>query len=158
MQETQTPILKVLEQSLLDVEEGLLIHSVNTRGIMGGGVALAIRNAFPNVYDEYRGRFWELGDVQFVQAANNPKIWVCNLAGQKDLAAAPGDVATNPAAFREGLIQVRQWLEEQATEGNVLQPYAPYEIGCGLGGGDWQEISAILQEELPGVILCKRPK
>lgn len=152
---TEVIELKVIEQDLTKITEGLLIHQVNCRGIMGGGVAAALRYTYPAVYDQYRKQIWNLGDVQFVQVS--PQLWVCNLAGQYDL-AAPGQQATNYDAVTTGLIKVREWLQERAAEGNPLQPYAPYEIGCGLGGGVWAEVAKILIEELPEVILCKRKR
>jgi hypothetical protein len=33
--------------------------------------------------------------------------------------------------------------------------YIPYNMGCGLGGGDWEIVSGIIEETLPDAIIVK---
>jgi hypothetical protein len=41
----------------------------------------------------------------------------------------------------------------------LLAPlYAPFRMGCGLGGGDWLEYEAILERNLPDLIIVQRPE
>src|SRR3954462_12141804 len=49
--------------NLLAADAEALVNTVNTEGIMGKGIALQFRKAFPENYDAYR-RACEIGDVQ----------------------------------------------------------------------------------------------
>jgi len=37
----------------------------------------------------------------------------------------------------------------------VIDVYMPYMMGCGLGGGEWDIYSTIVDVHCPGVIACK---
>lgn len=39
-----------------------------------------------------------------------------------------------------------------------LPLYAPYKMGCGLGGGNWEEYSKIIEKHLPHCIIVRRPE
>ena len=43
-----------IQKDITTERHGLIIHGVNCQGVMGSGVALAIRNKWPVVYDEYK--------------------------------------------------------------------------------------------------------
>jgi O-acetyl-ADP-ribose deacetylase (regulator of RNase III) len=45
--------MKIINGDLLNVKEGIICHQVNTYGIMGAGLALSLKNKFPNVYKQY---------------------------------------------------------------------------------------------------------
>ena len=48
-------MVETLERSnLLEVRSGILCHQVNCIGLMGAGLALQIRNKWPNVFSKYR--------------------------------------------------------------------------------------------------------
>lgn len=46
--------LKVINGDITEVTNGYIIHQVNDKGVMGAGVALAIRNKFPAHYEDYK--------------------------------------------------------------------------------------------------------
>jgi len=33
--------------------------------------------------------------------------------------------------------------------------YIPFGIGCGLGGGDWEEVVKLLEEDATNAVICK---
>lgn len=66
---------------------GIIGHGVNCQGVMGSGVALAIRNKFPKAYDEYKAlcdatadKRNLLGTVQLVQI--NEDLYIANMFTQ----------------------------------------------------------------------------
>lgn len=71
--------MKYKVQDITTVEDGLVIHGVNCLGVMGSGVALAIRNKWPTVYSSYKtmptGKE-SLGVTQIVTVT--PDLYVAN--------------------------------------------------------------------------------
>ena len=85
--------IKFFEKSdLTNSTAQIICHQVNCQGKMGSGVALAIRNKFPNVYNEYifkhNNEGTKLGDLQIVEINSNCRNtkehsqFVANIAGQ----------------------------------------------------------------------------
>jgi O-acetyl-ADP-ribose deacetylase (regulator of RNase III) len=46
--------MKYVKQDITTLSYGLIVHGVNCLGVMGSGVALAIRNKWPIVYEKYK--------------------------------------------------------------------------------------------------------
>lgn len=47
-------MVKIVDGDLFSVTQGIIGHQVNCKGVMGGGVALQVKNNYYNVYKEYR--------------------------------------------------------------------------------------------------------
>jgi O-acetyl-ADP-ribose deacetylase (regulator of RNase III) len=142
--------------NLLDVKEGIIAHGVNCQGVMGSGVALAIKQKYPIVFDAYRNLSDDYGLADKLQA----------LLGQIQVrGVVPKDVS-HPT---EPLLLVAN-LFTQFDYGKEKQRYVDYDavatcfeklyeinnrfynlplhipkIGAGLGGGDWNVISVIIE-------------
>lgn len=121
--------------NLLESTETIIIHQVNCQGKMNSGVAKAIREAYPKVYTDYLGLEVSsllLGCVQYVEVDNKT---IVNLFGQDNY--LPRTVRnTSYDALEEGFRKIKRDLK-----GNLAIP----KIGCGLGGGDWRIVSAIIE-------------
>lgn len=143
--------MRIEERDILDViGPAVICHQVNCVGIMGGGLALQVRNRWDHVYQHYLSkRDWELGDCQIVRVNDAPHQYVANLAGQVDI--TPN--ATEPGALVIALRTARDFANA-----NGLTLYIPYMIGCGIGGGDWDDISRMIENTAPHAVLCKLPK
>ena len=126
-----------------------LVHQTNTEGVMGGGIALQIKNLFPNVYKQYTKLCKEtdkndlLGIFQSVQDQLNGKpVTICNCFAQ-DLSTYYGEGLrkrlTNYDALENSLINLSYILPSNA---KIL---IPKYIGCGIGGGDWNIVYEIIQ-------------
>jgi hypothetical protein len=133
---------------ILDHTKGIIVQQVNLRGVMGTGVALAIRNKWPKVYKLYMaaidsGRF-RLGKIQMIQV--DPDLWICNLAGQERYGY--GECFTDYDAYKTALPKLRAWAQEHG-----LTVYIPDHIGCVNGGGDWAILEPIIREHLPEAVI-----
>ena len=137
-----------VQQDLLSIERGVIVQQVNCRKVMGKGLALAIRSKWPQVFDAYRQKQWQLGDVQLVQVSDAP-LYVCNLAGQDGYGTDKR--YTDYDALRIGLRRVQAWTIKAN-----LPLHIPAGIGCKLGGGNWETVQDIIQEECPGAIICTK--
>lgn len=53
--------------NILTVTEGIIFHGVNCKGVMGSGLALQIREKYPEVYEVYRE---QVREVSFLDEAS----------------------------------------------------------------------------------------
>jgi O-acetyl-ADP-ribose deacetylase (regulator of RNase III) len=157
--------------NLLAVKEGVIAHGVNCQGVMGGGVALAIRKMYPVVYKEYQERLNEtrklyerefpsstfetqqfLGHVQFVSTTQvdlsyNPPLVIANCFTQDFYGTDERHVDYEAVAQCFAVLNQRVKLYTD-------KPLNIPKIGAGLAGGDWNVISAIIESEYKGDIVC----
>lgn len=153
------------ERDLLSVTEGIIAHQVNCQGAMGAGVAKAIRSRYPAVYNQYRqylSHFNEhispMGTCLIVNPTGDSlrdDFHVANLFSQDDHGTDRRH--TNYFALA-GALDDLAFEMENMTQNAV---YIPYELGCGLGGGSWDTVSALIEdwEYASGVevVACRLP-
>lgn len=133
--------------SLLDASEPVIVHGCNARGVMGSGVAKAIRETYPRAYDKYRQRYHDgdlnLGDAIWVDCGRHI---VVNAITQLDFGREPRQYVSYGAliaAFRA----INRQVPFEGIERAVAMPL----IGCGLGGGQWPLVAAIIETEMTDV-------
>jgi len=117
---------------------------------MGAGVAKQIRLKYPQVFTEYSAACAHnncgLGDVQFVEI--NEYLYVCDLFGQRGYGR--NELHTDYAAHRKAWPLIKNKSSELQ-----LKVFAPYMIGCGLGGGNWDVLRPII-ESACDVVWCRK--
>lgn len=133
-------MINYIQKDVTTVDDGIVAHGCNCQGVMGSGVALAIRNKWPKAYETYNAicvsysKTHELlGDVHFVvvemDAAGVPTVIVANCFTQhlfgRDKVHADVDAV-------EGSLTQAFTLASGAN----MPLYMP-RIGCGLGGLNW---------------------
>ncbi|MGC3961057.1 MAG: macro domain-containing protein [Verrucomicrobiota bacterium] len=125
----------------------IIVHVCNDIGGWGRGFVVALSKRWPEPEQRYRA--WHqgeeavpftLGEVQFVQVTDD--IWVANLIGQRDVRTVGGIPPVRYEAIRKGLRRVTE--EAERLEASVHMP----RIGCGLAGGNWEEVGKIVEDEL----------
>lgn len=132
------------------VQKGVIAHGCNCKGIMGAGVALAIRHTWPKAYSQYVNlcRQYDdssemLGMVQVVQVGDREgfaNLYVANCFTQ-DSYGSDGKVYADIKAITEALGNAIAFAET-----NNLPLYLP-KIGSGLGGLKWdKEVLPVLKE------------
>ena len=122
---------------ILDVTAGIICHQVNTRRVAGAGLAKQIRDRFPGWYDDFRITTLEPGDVSFCTVETG--LLVANLAAQSGYGTKTRQ--TNYAALGKAALRVAQYAYRAG-----LPVHIPHGMGCGLGGGDWNIVQAILMD------------
>lgn len=141
---------------LLATEANIICHQVNFEGVMGGGVALAIRNKLltDKQYRDYvsyctANRHDALGEVLFMPVEGYPGRYVANLFSQNAFSTRHGAL-TNYSALRTCLEHVAAFAAE-----NGFTVAMPGYIGCGIAGGDWKVVRGIIGDvfkDYPGVV------
>lgn len=147
-------MLTTIKGDLLEIEEGIILHQVNTKGVTGG-LAGALRRKYPEAFDHYartckiRKRD-ALGHCCLeVAAIGDPPLIIAHIFGQ--LQPGPN---TDYAAVNESLGKLAYYLEGDV--GKDTKIYAPFQMGCGLGGGNWAEYSAVIEKHLPQTIIVRK--
>ena len=123
------------KMDITTVQRGLILHGVNCQGVMGSGVALAIRKKWSDVFPTYQ-KVCEafndpdtlLGMSHFVRV--DEELYVGNLFTQK-FYGRDGKRYADPVAVAETLEEAINYAKTYN-----LPVYMP-RIGCGLGGLDW---------------------
>lgn len=146
-----------IEKDILTVESGVIVQSVNCCGPMGG-LAGAIKRKWPIVETSYLKllksepkdeNYKFLGTTQLV-SVNYDQLFVCNLFGQLNISTK--ERQTDYCAIWNGLKSIKNYI---FTDEEI---YFPYQFGCGLGGGDWQIISHMINSVFPNCNICKLPE
>lgn len=124
----------------------LIVHCVNSDGVMGSGVALSLLNKWPAVKSEYKKWYtenipkFELGNIQYVKVEDN--ISVGNLIGQKSVVSQEILGRTIPPVRYESLMEGLLKAKVYAIQ-NDLTVHVPL-LGAKLAGGKLQRIINIL--------------
>jgi len=152
--------MKIIEQDMLALEEGILFHQVNCRGIMGGGIARSFALKWPELEIKYR-EYCQIYDTSQEQLIGrvwmfnaSPTIRIANVFGQGDVSRTKRMTSYDATvtAFERIVNSRRRNPESKYWNG---QFYFPYKMGCGLGGGNWDIYSKIIETYFPDAIICK---
>ena len=139
----------IKQGSLLDSKEDIIGHQTNCQGYMGRGIALEIRNKYPNVYNEYRkyvnnNKGNLLGTIQLLRANEN-KI-VCNLFGQDNISKVKK--MTNEKALENCLYSLKIYAQQVN-----MSIALPKGMGCVNGGGNWEDVYKIIDKVFSNYIV-----
>lgn len=118
----------------------ILVNTVNTVGVMGKGVALAMKNAFPEIMEPYEracasGRL-RPGTFSVTKLEDGRRV--VNLA-TKEHWRDPSKLEWVGSA----LVYLSVWLQREKPASVALPP-----PGCGNGGLDWARVHAMAERYL----------
>lgn len=118
----------------------IIVHQVNCKGVMGSGFAKQVADRYPELYMQYRiicqsaSSKELLGHIMIYEA--DDKI-IVNMFSQDNYGT--GVRQTDYEAMDKALHTLRKLYPNDII-------IAPYKIGCGLDGGEWDVVSKILQK------------
>ena len=153
-------MLKQIEGDLLAIKEGVILHQTNCLGVTGG-LAGALRRKHPGAFKSYLETCESvddpLGTVVLGIAAwkehGHELRWdllIAHVFGQRN----PG-ANTDLKAVDLALSKLARQLQREEFRG--VPVHAPFLMGCGLGGGNWSDYSALLEKYLPEIVIVKLP-
>ncbi len=134
-------MFKLLKGDLLEAQAEALVNTVNTKGVMGKGVALQFKRAFRNNYKAYtvaceRGEV-EVGKVFVFDRGtlDNPR-YIFNFPTKKHWRQ------------RSRIEYIQDGLEDLVREirNHDIQSIALPPLGCGYGGLSWDEVRVLIKE------------
>ena len=167
-------MITTINKDILTVNKGVIVHSVNCIGGVGG-LAGAIARKWPKNADEYRAHVRNqklpimlLGSVFEVNVANN--VIVANLFGQNNVGTNQRQTEysaliagfkriANTTFYGDDKIPDYSNHEYYLSKLTLNDIYIPYKIGCGLGGADWNIVEEIINKTFDSshfnVYICK---
>lgn len=149
-------MVRFTKGNLLESGAEALVNTVNTVGVMGKGIALQFKQAFPANYQKYRAACkkgeMNTGQILVVKDSNL-------LTGEKTIINFPTKQDwKNPSKneyIASGLNALVNFLKQAQLKSIALPA-----LGCGNGGLDWQVIKPMLVGmlcDLPMDILIYEP-
>lgn len=136
-------MIKIVDGDILKAEEDVICHQVNCFGVMNSGLAKQIRNKYPEAYKAYINYCKDsdqkrlLGNICTVMCNDNKVI--VHLFGQYDYGR--NKQYTNYEALKESLQSI---LHVAKMFNDTIA--IPYNLGCGLAGGDWKIVYKIIED------------
>lgn len=129
--------------NLLDSDAEAIVNTVNCVGVMGRGIALQMRNAFPANFRAYEAAC-KRGDIRpgrvFTTATDelgNPR-YVINFPTKRHWRGK-----SRLDDIESGLIALVDEVRRLGIHSVALPP-----LGCGLGGLDWKDVRPRIEEAL----------
>jgi O-acetyl-ADP-ribose deacetylase (regulator of RNase III) len=148
-------VVEFVTGNLFDADVAALVNTVNTKGVMGKGVALQFKRAFPANFKAYKSAC-DAGEVQlgrmFVTQTDrleNPRF-IINFPTKGHWKSR-----SRLADVESGLQDLRRVLTDCEIASVAVPP-----LGCGLGGLDWDEVRPRIEAalaDLPVRVLVFEP-
>lgn len=141
--------MELRKGDIFEAQTEALVNTVNTVGVMGKGVALQFRRAFPDNYKAYikecKQDKVKVGKMFIFDrhTLENPR-YIVNFPTKKHWRGR-----SEIEYVREGLEDLIRQVRDLDINSIALPP-----LGCGNGGLDWDEVRALIEEaseRLPGV-------
>ena len=130
--------------NILESNAQALINTVNTVGVMGKGIALQFKKAYPNNFNAYQ-KACKQGDIAigklFITKDHNlnsvEKI-IINFPTKKDWRKS-----SEYSFVEEGLDNLLQVIEQQNIKSIAIPP-----LGAGNGGLEWEKVKKMIEQKL----------
>jgi O-acetyl-ADP-ribose deacetylase (regulator of RNase III) len=128
---------------LLQDHSDALVNTVNCVGVMGRGIALQFKNAFPKNFNEYENACRHR-DVQpgrmFVHATGElmPPRFIINFPTKRHWRGK-----SRIEDIEAGLEALRDTIQEYGIRSIAIPP-----LGSGLGGLDWNQVKSLIEKLL----------
>lgn len=120
----------------------VIANPVNCVGVMGKGLALEFKKRFPEMFLDYKKKCTN-NEVRVDQPYlwENSKIQILNFATKKHWKDS-----SNLQDIKSGLLYIAKNYDEMGISSIALPP-----LGCGLGGLNWNEVRALIEESLGSI-------
>ncbi len=129
----------------------VIAHQANLFHTFGGGIARVIKDKFPDAYAaDCATLHGNTGDTSklgtYSSAKVNDKLTILNCYSQTGMGATDRNTSYNDILiiFKTIESKVAAWNAANPTDQRVIG--VPYKYGCGLAGGAWRIVLAILEE------------
>lgn len=135
-------MIKMTSGNLLEAPVEALVNTVNTEGVMGKGIALQFRMAYPDMFKAYV-------DACKSKTVRLGRMDVFDLGG---LAAGPRWIINFPTKghwrAKSRLVDIEAGLQDlvRTVERLQIRSIAVPPLGCGNGGLAWQDVRPLIED------------
>lgn len=136
--------------NLLHVTTGHIVHGCNAQGVMGSGVALAVKQTYPEVYDDYSHIYRDVGLTlgKAYPVHINDQLTVWNAITQDSYGY--GIRQTSYDAVATCFAQINKYINDTVlfdVRHTPAEVHIPL-IGAARGGGNWEIIREIIEQTM----------
>ncbi|HEX9889343.1 MAG TPA: macro domain-containing protein [Nitriliruptorales bacterium] len=135
-------MIRESEGNLLEADVDVLVNTVNTVGVMGKGIALQFKQAFPDNFKAYRSACQRnevrLGKMFVVATGRLSPKWIVNFPTKGHWRAR-----SKLSDVEAGLADLRRVLVELGAGSVAVPP-----LGCGNGGLSWSDVQPRIEHAL----------
>lgn len=140
-------MIQYVKGDLLRSDAEALVNTVNTVGVMGKGIALQFREAFPDNYKIYR-KICKQGNLHIGQMLVTEET---SLYDQKKIiinfpTKTHWKYSSEYSYIEKGLVALRDEIEKRNIKSVAIPP-----LGSHNGGLDWQRVRTMIEEILVGL-------
>jgi O-acetyl-ADP-ribose deacetylase (regulator of RNase III) len=140
-------MIHYVKGDLLDSSADALVNTVNTVGVMGKGIALQFKEAYPENYRVYKNacqnKEFHIGDILIVEDHNL-------VTGRKLIVNFPTKthwkMPSDYSYIQQGLMTLRREIENRHIQSIAIPP-----LGSHNGGLDWLVVKRMIEETLAGL-------
>jgi O-acetyl-ADP-ribose deacetylase (regulator of RNase III) len=133
-------MITYIKGNILDSRAQTLTCPVNCVGVMGKGLALEFKKAFPGLLSDY-----SIACTMQYLKIGHPWVWKVTEAKQV-LCFPTKDHWKKPSTY-EYITKGLQALREHRAEWQIFSLALP-PLGCGLGGLEWAKVKPMIEESL----------
>jgi len=128
-------MIKETSGNLLRTDAEALVNTVNTEGVMGKGIALQFKKAYPVMFDAYR-KAAKAGEIRL----GSVQVWPTEqMSGPKFIINFPTKGHWKSRSklkdIESGLVDLVRVIQKLGIESIAVPP-----LGCGNGGLDWRDV------------------
>ena len=140
---------KIVEGNIIEADAQALVNTINTVGVMGKGIALQFKKAFPEMFEEYeaacKAKSLQPGQMHVHDRGQlfNPR-YIINFPTKR-----PWKGKSKLVDIKAGLGALVEELKARDIKSVAIPP-----LGCGHGGLDWDEVRPLIElamDRLPEV-------
>ncbi len=142
--------MDIVEGDLFEAKADVVMHQCNCMCVWGAGVALKMKEVFPEAYEADRVTMpnkWKFGQTSHAEIKRENPMgvkWVYNLYGQVNYGYRMR--MTGYPEFERAFAQALWQLDKKYPEHCEIA--IPYLIGCGLAGGDPKIITMMIDRQV----------
>lgn len=135
---------------LTSVKEGFIIHGCNAQGVMGSGIAVQIKNQYPEAFQKYRDIYLERGLIlgEIIPVKVTDKLCIINAITQKYYGSDPTVLYANYRAIQDAFTKTNRFIQESNLPKQLNFP----KIGAGRANGKWSLIKEIIDFQISNSI------
>jgi len=147
-------MIRFTKGNMLEADVEALVNTVNTKGVMGKGIALQFKKAFPDVFSKYK-KACDIGEMQI------GKVYVCERSDNRChyiIHFPTKNDWKKPSKIEYIKLGLESLLE--AVQQYKIRSIAIPALGCGQGGLKWERVLPLIQaafDQVPDVDVILYP-
>lgn len=139
-------MIRYTKGNLLNSDAQALVNTVNTMGVMGKGIALQFKEAYPENFRVYK----KACDNKELAPGKLLLVRELDLSGERVIINFPTKtqwwLKSKYSYVEDGLKELARVIEEENIQSIAIPP-----LGCGNGGLKWEKVKALIEKYLTGL-------